>query len=122
MRFALEQLIGVLFVQSFYFLHTYFFQTIPSIFEIDSVFQEADFMLSISTQGGIPVSYSEPALVQQVQQPFEPFFFVSQVFRGFLHDFGDEPQNTDQVEQQRNRDDLQYDSPFLNAIIEKEEL
>ena len=62
-------------------------------------FQEDDFILSIS----------------------EPFDFDSQVFRVFLQDFGNEPQNTDQVEQHKEmEDDLQYDSPFLNAIIEKE--
>ena len=67
------------------------------------------------------MNYSEPALVQQVQQPFEPFDFDSQVFRGFLRDFGDKPQNTDQVEQHKAMEDnLQYNSPFLNAIIEKE--
>ena len=38
-----------------------------------------------------------------------------------MRDFGDKPQNTDRVEQHKEmEDDLQYDSPFLNAIIEKE--
>ena len=38
-----------------------------------------------------------------------------------MWDFGDDPHNTHQVEQHNEiEDDLQYDSPILNAIIEKE--
>ena len=88
---------------------------------MDSGFQEDDFILSISTQGGIPINYCEPALVPQVQEPFEPFDFDSQVFKPFLRDFADETQNTEQFQQlNETEEDLQYDSPFLNAIIEKE--
>ena len=77
---------------------------------MDSGFQEDDFILSISTQGGIPINYCEPALVSQVQEPFKPFDFDSQVFKPFLQDFADETPNTKQFQQlNETEEDLQYD-------------